>query len=286
METKGIISKILPFSSVDGPGNRSVIFLQGCNFTCQYCHNPETLHQCEHCGICTEFCKTQAILMVDGKVKFRPENCVQCDECIHHCPNLSDPRTTILTAKETIEIISKNIPYIRGITVSGGECTLQRDYLLELLKEAKKWKLSAFLDSNGSYAFWKDEELLNLCDAVMLDVKAYEEEEHKKITGAENKNVQKNLVFLAERKKLYEVRTVVVPELFSVLETIEKVGKALEPYVKEQDIHYKIISYRPIGVRQPYREKLKIPSASYLEEIQKWVERQEKMKDNFIFHYI
>ena len=84
METKGIISKILPFSSVDGPGNRSIIFLQGCNFTCQYCHNPETIHQCKHCGICIEFCKTKAIYMVDGKVKFRPEHCIRSDESIHH----------------------------------------------------------------------------------------------------------------------------------------------------------------------------------------------------------
>ncbi len=50
--------------------------------------------------------------MVDGKVKFRPENCIQCDECIHHCPNLSDPRTTILTAKETILLFpEENVLY-------------------------------------------------------------------------------------------------------------------------------------------------------------------------------
>ncbi len=40
---KGIVTRILPFSSVDGPGNRSVVFLQGCNFDCLFCHNPETI---------------------------------------------------------------------------------------------------------------------------------------------------------------------------------------------------------------------------------------------------
>ena len=40
---KGLVRRILPFSSVDGPGNRTAIFLQGCNFNCLYCHNPETI---------------------------------------------------------------------------------------------------------------------------------------------------------------------------------------------------------------------------------------------------
>lgn len=286
MEEKGIISKILSFSSVDGPGNRSVIFLQGCNFACQYCHNPETLHLCEQCGECVKYCKTGALTIKDGKIKFQPENCIQCDECIHHCVRLSNPRTITLTAKETMKIVSKNIPYIRGITVSGGECTLQRNYLLQLLQEAKKQKLSTFLDSNGSYPFWEDEELLKVCDAVMLDVKAYNEEEHKKITGADNKNVQRNLTFLAEKKKLYEVRTVVVPELFNVKETIKEVGRLLKPYLKEEPIPYKIIKYRSIGVRPPYREILKSPSDSYLQEIQKWIQEEEEIQNEFLYTYI
>jgi len=41
---KGLVNRIIPFSSVDGPGNRTAIFLQGCNFNCSYCHNPETIN--------------------------------------------------------------------------------------------------------------------------------------------------------------------------------------------------------------------------------------------------
>ena len=36
------VNKIIPFSSVDGPGNRTAVFFQGCNWDCCYCHNPET----------------------------------------------------------------------------------------------------------------------------------------------------------------------------------------------------------------------------------------------------
>lgn len=47
------VNKIIPFSSVDGPGNRTAVFFQGCNWDCCYCHNPETRNMCTGCmGLC------------------------------------------------------------------------------------------------------------------------------------------------------------------------------------------------------------------------------------------
>lgn len=48
------VNRILEYSLVDGPGNRTVIFLQGCNIACHYCHNPETQKICLNCGVCIE----------------------------------------------------------------------------------------------------------------------------------------------------------------------------------------------------------------------------------------
>ena len=95
--TTATVNKIIPFSSVDGPGNRTAIFLQGCGFNCQYCHNPETIHTCIHCGTCVPYCKPGALTMVDGRVRYDITKCVLCDECFHHCPHGASPRTREMT---------------------------------------------------------------------------------------------------------------------------------------------------------------------------------------------
>ena len=65
---KAPVNKIIPSSVVDGPGNRTAIFFQSCNFNCRYCHNPETINMCISCGACVETCPVQALSFKDGKV--------------------------------------------------------------------------------------------------------------------------------------------------------------------------------------------------------------------------
>ncbi|MFQ9695604.1 MAG: 4Fe-4S cluster-binding domain-containing protein [Zhenhengia sp.] len=65
---EGVINKIIPFSSVDGPGNRTAIFLQGCNFNCIYCHNPETIQVCTGCGRCVGSCPKDALYQAEATI--------------------------------------------------------------------------------------------------------------------------------------------------------------------------------------------------------------------------
>ncbi|MFQ9394370.1 MAG: 4Fe-4S cluster-binding domain-containing protein [Lachnospiraceae bacterium] len=128
------VNKIIPFSAVDGPGNRTAVFLQGCNFDCRYCHNPETRNLCRNCGSCVGKCPKGALFTdEDGKVRFCPEKCCGCDTCIHVCPFGCSPRIRMMCAEEVFAEVKKQQPYIRGITVSGGECTLYPDFLEKLL---------------------------------------------------------------------------------------------------------------------------------------------------------
>ena len=260
----GYINKIKPFSSVDGPGNRTAIFLQGCNFNCIYCHNPETINICSNCGLCKAKCPTKAIDIIEGLVIWNKDKCCNCDECIKTCQNSSSPKIQRLTADEVINEILNYRPFIQGITVSGGECTLQENFIIELFTKAKDIGLTCFIDSNGSKNFSEMKELLELCDGVMLDVKCFENNEHKKYINFNNSNVLNNLEFLASINKLYEVRTVVVPEIFNNEETVREVSKVICKY--NSNIRYKIISFRKYGVRKEFSH-LKSPESEYIQEL-------------------
>lgn len=260
-----IVNKIIPFSSVDGPGNRTAVFLQGCGFECKYCHNPETIRKCIGCGKCIDYCKAQALSMSEGQVIYDSSKCIQCDECIHNCPNLSSPKTRLMEAWEVMAQVRKNMPFVRGLTVSGGECTGWRDFLVELLTLAKEAGLDTMLDSNGSFSFAMDEELMAVTDGVMLDIKAWDDEEHFELTKNHNKMVKDNLAFLLSCNKLFEVRTVVVPELIDARTTVERVSEIVAK--ESHRVRYKIIKYRDNGVRTEYKS-IVAPDDSFLKELE------------------
>lgn len=248
------VNRIVPFSSVDGPGNRTAVFLQGCNFNCRYCHNPETIRVCTHCGACVSVCPVGALRIEDGEVRYDWAKCKMCDACIHVCPHSSCPRIRNLSDEECMHEIEKQIPFIRGVTVSGGECTLHRDFLVALSRRVCAHGLGFLLDSNGNYDFSADGELLNAVDGVMLDVKAWDAENHLRLTGADNDLVKRNLDFLATAGKLEEVRTVVAPDWMNPEETVEAVSRRLVS-LGAANTRYKIIRYRPMGVRSEYRDQ-------------------------------
>lgn len=188
---KAIINKIIPFSNVDGPGNRTTIFLQGCSFRCLYCHNPETIHRCNSCGECVNKCPANALNFENGKVVWDKTKCVDCDTCIHVCTHMASPKVEELTVEELVDRIRPLKAFIRGVTVSGGECMLQAKFLLEFFKEVKKLGLTCMIDSNGSIDFSKHPELVDICDGVMLDVKAYNSDFHEAICSHSNDRVLK-----------------------------------------------------------------------------------------------
>jgi len=171
----GKIHSIETFGTVDGPGIRYVIFTQGCQFKCLYCHNPDTW----------EFSR--------GKD---------------------------YNVKELVDDICKYKRYIEGITVSGGEPLLQIDFLIQLFTEVKKEGLTTCIDTNGG-VFDKNNEalldkidqLLEVTDLVMLDIKHIDDEAHTKLTGKSNKSVLEFAKYLSEKNKDVWLRYVLVPTI-------------------------------------------------------------------------
>ena len=253
-----LVNKLIPMSVVDGPGNRFAIFLQGCNFNCKYCHNPETIHRCIHCGDCVATCPADALSFADGKVVWDPVACVDCDRCIATCTHGASPKVRAMSAADLMNEIEKAMPFIEGISVSGGESTLQAKELIPLFQMAKEKGLTALIDSNGGLDFSKGDlnRLLEISDGVMLDVKAWEREDHLRITGRDNEVVKKNLAYLAEKGKLEELRFVLLDTLdneHSLREAAKVLGERIHT------TRAKLISYRHFGVRGEYLDELRAP---------------------------
>lgn len=125
-----------------------------------------------------------------------------------------------MTPEEVYARVKKQIPFIRGISVSGGECMLWPEFLTELFRLAKQDGLGTLIDSNGMIPFEDYPELMEVSDGVMLDIKAFEAAEHEKVTGFTNEMVLHNADYLARTGKLYEVRAVIVPDLYDTEKSI------------------------------------------------------------------
>ncbi len=258
-----LVNKIIKFSSVDGPGNRMAIFLQGCNFDCDYCHNPETIGVCSSCKKCISKCPKHALSKVGKKVVWDSNKCIYCDNCIKVCPKSASPLVKSYSVEELFDEIKKVAPFISGITISGGESTLQYKSLTKLFERVKdELNLTCFIDTNGSLPLSEEryKEFVDITDFFMLDVKVWDRKKHKKLTGRNNINVISNLNFLKEEGKLFEVRTVVVPEVLDNEETVSEVSKI----IAGSHIRYKIIRFRRTGVR---RDRLIGVQSPTLEEL-------------------
>lgn len=264
------VNRIIPFSSVDGPGNRTAVFLQGCSLDCRYCHNPETRNLCRACGQCVSVCPGGALQVqtVFGlrQTVFDPGRCLDCGACQLTCRYGASPRVRWLTASEVWPLVERQKPFISGLTVSGGECMLWPEFLEELASLASAAGLDVLLDSNGTAAFQDYPRLLEAISGVMLDIKAVDDKEHRFLTGSSNRTVLRNAEFLHAVGKLAEVRMVIAPELFDVRANVKLLADFLVPLYVKRRFRVKLIAFRPQGVRSPY-DKLQAPGAALMREL-------------------
>jgi pyruvate formate lyase activating enzyme len=199
---------VIPFSWVDGPGNRFVLFLQGCNFNCVACHNPHTIP-------------------------------------------LVTPRAATLSVEQVLQEIRGAMPYISGVTVSGGEATVQHEFLAELftaIKTAPDLRtLTTFIDSNGHATAEVWDSLAGVTDGVMVDLKALDDDQHRQLTGESNEMVLASIRHLHALGLLHEVRLLLIPgendsdeQLAAVAAWVQSVGP---------DIQIRLNAYSSHGVR-------------------------------------
>ena len=265
------------FSLDDGPGIRTVVFFKGCNMSCSWCHNPESIRPsgeiyrtgslCTGCLRCVEICPREAISYSDGIFVTESSRCDLCGECISECPASCIRQIGYESGlDELMDIIKKDEAYYEktggGVTFSGGEPTLQYDFLAEALRLCSEKGINTVLDTNGTLEKARLENLLPFIDTVLLDVKHTDRLKHREFTGIDNAAVLETLAFLPGKANL-EVRVPVIPsfneteaELKDIIETVRAAGVSrlrLLPYHV-----FGIGKYRNLGreYKLEYRENL------------------------------
>ncbi|AUV19145.1 YjjW family glycine radical enzyme activase [Aeromonas sp. ASNIH7] len=248
------MSRVLPFSCVDGPGNRLVLFLQGCNFRCPGCHNPHTIGLCDDCGDCLAVCPSGALAMSEGKVHWQEALCTDCDACLEACPRSANPKTRQMSVAEVLTLLRRYGPLLTGVTVSGGEATTQLPFVIALFTAIKAApdlaRLTCLLDSNGSLGETGWQRLLPVLDGAMIDLKGWHEPVHLALTGRGRERVLVSLQLLAQAGKLAEVRLLMVPGRSDFLDATGALEEALTTFLLSLGpVPIRLNGFRHHGVR-------------------------------------
>ena len=150
-ENTGTIFDIRRFSTHDGEGIRTTVFLKGCPLSCVWCHNPEGIstrvrpiyfsNRCIGCGTCCRFAEHGGIVKEGNQIRLDAARKEDWEYIIEECPSGAIRWDSIvMTVSQAAEAVMKDAPFYRyggGVTLSGGEPLSQPDFLIPFLREMK-----------------------------------------------------------------------------------------------------------------------------------------------------
>lgn len=216
----GLVFDIQGFSIHDGPGCRTLVFLSGCPLRCEWCANPEGMEikqrlmystqKCRHlkegCIRCLKACPFKAI-SINTADQHAPLfidrswcKCCQERHCVHACYyealRLSGKWMTLT---ELLNHINRDKVFWGdngGVTFSGGEPCLQREFLLSALKKCKAANIHTAIETSACVPQTSFLEIMEQVDFAFIDVKHMNTTKHKEKTGLDNRLILDNIRIL------------------------------------------------------------------------------------------
>jgi len=226
MALTGITFNVQRFSTEDGPGIRTTVFLKGCPLRCTWCHNPEGLSpwpelmwydvRCIGARDCLSACPLDALALTPQGMHIDRERCTACGACAEACPTGAlEVIGREWTPEELFAEVEKDVVFYDtsggGVTFSGGEPMRQADFVLALARLCREAGIHVALDTCGVAAWERYEQVLPLVDLLLYDLKLFDAKRHRAGTGVDNCSILENGRHIAAAGKPIWIRTPVIP---------------------------------------------------------------------------
>lgn len=114
-----------------------------------------------------------------------------------------------------------------GVTISGGEALLQKEFVNEFFFKAKQNGIHTCLDTSGYIDICDFELMMKNIDLTILDIKHMDDNTHKWLTGVSNEKIMKLALFLNETKQPTWIRHVLIPGISDNIKHLNELGNFL-----------------------------------------------------------
>lgn len=223
-----VVYNIQRMSTEDGPGLRTTVFLKGCPLRCLWCSNPESQsftpqlmlfeNLCTSCGRCMEVCPHRAVIKIGDAYNRDLELCTDCGMCVPECPSKARVLSgEMMDVSKVMEIVRKDSLFYAnsggGITIGGGEPTLAGEFVLDLLRTCQSEGLHTCVDTCGFCPPEQFQKVIELSDLLLFDCKHMLPQEHKQLTGHDNRIILTNLRAALESHAQVHIRIPLIPDL-------------------------------------------------------------------------